>query len=47
MPHLHPTILEPCPICELGAAGPCPACNGRGLVDYDDRPSPGELRAAA
>ena len=30
MPHLHPTILEPCPICELGAAGPCPACNGRG-----------------
>lgn len=24
----------PCCVCELGADGPCPACNGRGVVVY-------------
>lgn len=29
---------EPCPVCELGADGPCPACNGRGVVGYVGSP---------
>lgn len=38
MPLPNATFEEPCPVCELGPAGPCPACNGRGVVDYDDGP---------
>jgi len=32
-------LAEPCPICELGAAGPCPACNAMGTVVYDTAPN--------
>ena len=30
---------EPCPICELEAARPCPACNAMGTVVYDTAPN--------